>query len=356
MKRLRQRKPLATSAGPWRNETFMAAADVIEVAEALDTLPQGPLCLRHELALFWRVLRAAFDYETLLLFSSRGHLKPELVATILLGFLPQRWRPAIVFYGEMFEPDPGFKGWLERCAMRLADRAITLYSTHTKAEIPVLAKNWGISPGKIRASGFYLQDMGQLVVPKPRGNHVFAGGNSFRDYEPLIEAARLIPNREIIICSNRLEGRTDLPANVRAGLVAPEDYDDLIETAAAVVVPLKTEVRRITGMLTYLRAMRAGKPVIVSNALGVSEFIDHKDTGLVVENTPKSYAEAIEWVLSQANTQAVDAMCDRAQIAVTQTHTVAAHVEHLLEIVQEAALRSATQSIECPDSLHSSQS
>lgn len=334
----------------------MAAADVIEVAASLDTLPKGPLCLRHELALFWRVLRAGFNYETLLLFSSRGYLKPELVATILFGLLPRKWRPAIVFYGEMFEPDLGFKGWLERRAMRWADRAITLYSTHTEAEIPVVADNWAVSPDKIRASGFYLQDMGQAVTPKPRGNHVFAGGNSFRDYEPLIQAAHLIPDREIIICSNAFDGRSDLPANVRAGLVAPADYDDLIETAAAVVVPLKTDVRRITGMLTYLRAMRAGKPVIVSNALGVSEFIEHKETGLVVESTAKSYASAIEWVLGEANTQAVDAMCTRAQDAVTQTHTVAAHVEKLLQIAEEAASCNATQQIQVQESLRSSQS
>ncbi|MBK8988705.1 MAG: glycosyltransferase family 4 protein [Chloroflexi bacterium] len=328
----------ASTVSGWGDPRFVARARPIPLPDRLNKVPRGKFRPVDETVLFWRVLRAARRERVLLLFSSRGYLKPELLATAVIGLWPRRWRPFIIFYGEMYEKDAGLRGLIEPWVMKLADRAVFRFTVHSQAEIPVFTRLWGIDPGKVRACSFFNKNArpGVVVPDKPRGQHIFAGGTSFRDYEPLLAAARLLPNREFVIATNRLDGRTDLPANVKAGLVPPAEFDRLIDTAAAVVVPLRTDARRIIGMLTYLQAMWAKKPTIVSDTLGAREYIEDGKTGIIVSGTPESYVTAIEWVLDPANDDRIYEMCQTAHAAVRQHFTIEAHVTQLLAVVDEA--------------------
>lgn len=328
----------ATTVGGWGDERFLQRAQPIPFSKQLDKVPRTQFHPWAELSLFLRVLLTARREDVLLLFSSRGYLKPELLATAVMGLWPRFLRPRIIFYGEMFEPNGGWRGRAEKLLMRLVDRAVYRFALHSSAEIPIFTKTWGISPAKVRATSFFNKHAraDASVTPQPRGQHIFAGGTSFRDYEPLIAAAHLMPDCQFVICTNRLDGRIDLPPNVRAGLVSPAEYDSLIATAAAVVVPLQQDVHRITGMLTYLQAMWVKKPVIVSDTLGVREYISDGETGLIVDSSPQSYVQAIRTVLDPAHTAQIDAMCERAHQAVRSQFTVASHVQKLLAVVDEA--------------------
>ena len=328
----------ASTVSGWGDPRFAARARPIPVPDRLNKVPRGKFRLADEAALFWRVLRTARQERVLLLFSSRGYLKPELLATAVIGLWPRRKRPVIIFYGEMYEPDTGLRGVIEPLVMKLADRAVFRFAVHSQAEIPVFARLWGIDPGKIRACSFFNKNArpGVSVPAKPRGQHIFAGGTSFRDYEPLLEAARLLPDHEFVIATNRLDGRSDLPPNVKTGLVPPAEFDRLIDTAAAVVVPLRQDVHRIIGMLTYLQAMWAKKPTIVSDTLGVREYVEDGQTGIIVNGSPESYVAAIQWVLDPANDGRVHQMCEAAHVAVGQQFTIETHVTRLLAIVDEA--------------------
>jgi len=328
----------ASTVSGWGDPRFTARARLISIPRQLDKVPRGKFSLRQEARLFWRVLRAARQERVMLLFSSRGYLKPELLATAVIGLWPKRRRPRIIFYGEMYEPNTDWRRFIEPLLMKLADRAVFRFAVHSQAEVPVFAQLWGIDETKVRGCSFYHKKAGSgvSVADKPRGRHIFAGGTSFRDYEPLLAAARLLPHHEFIIATNRLDGRPDMPPNVRAGLVTPAEFDQLIDTAAAVVVPLRRDVHRIIGMLTYLQAMWAKKPTIVSDTLGVREYVTDGKTGLIVSGTPESYVAAIEWVLDPANDGRIRQMCAAAHHTVNQQFTIANHVSQLLAIVDEA--------------------
>ncbi len=45
------------------------------------------------------------------------------------------------------------------------------------------------------------------------------GGDSFRDYEAVLAAARQLPEVRFVLCTTRLAGRDDLPENVEASPV-----------------------------------------------------------------------------------------------------------------------------------------
>lgn len=328
----------ATTVSGWGDERFAQQCRPIPFDPVLDRIPRRKFYPVAEFMLFYRVLVAALREKVLLLFSSRGYLKPELLATACIGLWPSFLRPQIIFYGEMFEPDNDWRLTMERILMKLADRAVFRFAVHSKAEIPIFAQLWHIDPNKIRSTGFFTKQAAteQPIVPRERAAHIFAGGTSFRDYEPLIAAARLMPDCTFIICTNRLSTDEAIPANVQVGLVSPAEYDELLNSAAAVVVPLQTDIHRVTGMLTYLQAMVAKQPVIVTDALGVREFVTDGETGIVVDGSPESYVEAIRRVLDPAQRQRIDAMCEQAHNTVCERFTIPHHVDQLLSLVDEA--------------------
>lgn len=327
----------ASTMGPYDDPQFRARAHLIPVPPRFDMHPKVRSPLRDEIQLFARVLQAARREPTLLLFSSRGRFKPELLAAIAIGFWPRRWRPHIVLYGEMYEPNAGLQGWIERRLVRLADRAIDRYAVHSSAECDTFAATWNIDCHKMRVSHVFYPDAHRIAVPsdRRRGAHIFAGGNSFRDYNSLIEAARRMPDHQFVISTNRLEGRADLPPNVAAKMVGHEQFVELMETAAVVVVPLQLGLRRGAGMMTYLEAMALGKLTIVSDSIAVREYITDGETGLIVDGSPEGYVHAIQWALDPSNQAQVDRICRQAQAAVLQRFTVSNYVAEILAIIDE---------------------
>lgn len=336
-------KSFATTIGGYGNEQFTARAERIPVPATLDQHPPGKFRLADELKLFLRVVQSAAKKDALLLFSSRGKLKPELLATAVVGLWPKRWRPAIVLYGEMYEQDTGIRGRIERLIMKLADRAVTRYAVHSEAERELFAEAWNVSTSKIRVCRItYRVEQATAPCDKPRGKHIFAGGNAFRDYEPLLEAARKLPELQFIISTTRLGGRTDIPTNVQVGMVDHEQFVSLMETAAAVVVPLKKGLRRAAGMMTYLESMALGTLTIVSDALAVREYIQDGETGLVVDGSADSYVQAIQWALDPANHDRVTQICHQARQTLHTQYTQNSRITQLLNVMDEVTGKGAS--------------
>jgi glycosyltransferase involved in cell wall biosynthesis len=291
-----------------------------------------------ELRLFWRVVRAAGREKALLLYSSRGRWKPEMMAILAVSFWPRRWRPVIVLYGCMWQPNDGLKGWIERQVIRLADRAVTLYGVYSHAELEIFSQTWGINQAKTRFVPYYYtitrQDM--LEEEPPPGEHIFAGGNSFRDYDPLVEAARLMPERKFILATRRLAGRQDLPPNLTAGPVPPDAFIRLMRSAAVVVTPMQCGLRRSTGHQTYLNGMWLKKPTIVNDVLGVRDYVRQAETGWIVDGSPQSYVEALRWILDPAHSDEVRRICENAYQDVCTRFDDESHARNLMAVVDEA--------------------
>jgi glycosyltransferase involved in cell wall biosynthesis len=170
----------------------------------------------------------------------------------------------------------------------------------------------------------------------PNGNHIFAGGNSHRDYESLIEVAKQMPELNFVIATKHLEGRTDLPRNVIARPVSHHEFMELMLSAAAVIVPIRKGLHRAVGQQTYLNAMWLGKPTIVNDVFGVHDHIQNGETGLIVDGSSESYKEALEWVFSPANQDSLSRLCENAQIAVREKYSVHNYVDQLLAVIDTA--------------------
>jgi len=338
MKKLFKPTDFATTfVAEFKDPRFAARAHPIPVPPRLNALKRSQFFLLDEARLFVRVLRAAWRYPALLLFSSRGNLKPELLAAVALSFWPQSRRPKIVFYGEMFQPDEGLRLRLEKWLMGRLGRVVERFMVYSQQDLGSFAAMWNIPPDKIRVSHYFTFHTLEEAPPEAaqRGRHIFAGGKSFRDFDPVVEAARRMPDLDFVLATPNLAGRTDLPPNVKAGPVSLEDYNRLITTAAVVLIPLQVGLNRSTGMLTYLEAMWAKNPILVTDAMGVREYVRDKETGLVVDGTPQGYVQAIRWALDSANATQVRAMCEQAHRDVAGRFNFYNHVTRLLEVWDE---------------------
>lgn len=277
--------------------------------------------------------------EPIMLLDSRiPPLHPELFAATLSRLMPRKHRPATVLMGDMWQPDTGLTGRLQAFLVRLADPAIDLYALQSTRELELFSETWGIAPSKLRVCPFYatLTAHPPQEPDEPVSEYIFAGGNSHRDYDVILEAARALPQHSFILASHLLADRTDIPANVTAGPVPHDEFMQHMHRAAVILVPLQTGLVRAAGQTTYLNAMYLGKDVIVTDAPGVCDHITHMHSGLVTDGSARSYIDAIRWLYDPANQSERIRIRLRGQRMAREQYTYENHVTRVLEILDES--------------------
>lgn len=341
----------ATTYGHLKDtRAFSSRAKIIKVP-SFD--PMVDYNLAAQIGIFWRVMLASLRYKSLLLYSSRGSIKPELLAIALLGFFPKEKRPAITLNGPMWEPDTGIQGFFEKILITLVDRAVTLYGVQSTGELTIFPQVWGINPSKIRfipyLFSFTEKEINQEFTQEisNSGNYIFSGGNSHRDYDSLIEAARQLPDHDFFIASHLLDKRPNLPGNVTARQVTHKEFVRLMGSANAVVIPMKMNLRRSTGHQTYLNSMLLMKPTIVNDVLGVRDHIQNMETAIIVDGSVDSYVSSLKWVMDPANHTQLQNICENGARDVLRRFSNENHASKLVELVEEAnAIRKAETRIE----------
>jgi glycosyltransferase involved in cell wall biosynthesis len=78
------------------------------------------------------------------------------------------------------------------------------------------------------------------------------------------------------------------------------------------VVPIERSTRS-AGQQTYLNAMALGKPVIVTDAPGVRDYIEHEVTGFVVPPETQALNRVIQYVMDPGNAEETAAVGRRAR-------------------------------------------
>jgi glycosyltransferase involved in cell wall biosynthesis len=113
------------------------------------------------------------------------------------------------------------------------------------------------------------------------GTEVFAGGYTNRDYDTLVEAARLLPQIPVVIaCARANKIAVPVPENVEIVLDLPAiDFHQRMARSRLVVVPLKNDVGS-SGQMVALAAMKLRKPVLYTAFPAVSQYFVDGETGI----------------------------------------------------------------------------
>jgi Glycosyl transferases group 1 len=222
---------------------------------------------------------------------------------------------------------------LAKWAIGRLDRSNVHYGVLSRAELETFPRLWGIDRARVHFTPFCATvARPSLPAYEPGGSGVLASGNSLRDYRALLAAADGV-NATVTIASS-LSLPESGPDNLRIGFLAPQAHEALVRRSAVIVVPLLADTERSAGQQTYLNAMARGKPVVVTEAPGVTDYIRDGETGLVVPNDPGALSEAINGLL--ADPERATGLGRAARAEVEAKFTVGAYVSRLLEVADRA--------------------
>ncbi|MDO5627794.1 MAG: glycosyltransferase [Mobilicoccus sp.] len=182
-----------------------------------------------------------------------------------------------------------------RLAIALIDGPHVRYAVLSTEELATFPRQWGVDPERVVFTPFPATI--KADTPRRTGDYLFAGGNSLRDYDllatalgedgpPTVVAASWQPSRPV--------------PGLRAGSVPHADFVSTMASCRAAVVPLRRTIRS-AGQQSYLNAMLLEKPVIVTDAPGVRDYIEDGVTGIIVPPEPQALRAAIDRVMDPAN-------------------------------------------------------
>jgi glycosyltransferase involved in cell wall biosynthesis len=279
-----------------------------------------------------QLLNRARQYDALVL---DGSARRDQLAAALLG--SRRGGPAFVIADSTWKvPDRAGAAWGKRRAMRLIDDERTTFCVLSRFEANRFALTWGLRQSRVRFTPWPVTLISQDLMHEPTDNgRVFAGGNSLRDYRPLIDAAGEI-GAPVDIATSTLDAddTPSYPANVTARSFARVDYDAMLRAASVVVIPLEPRTDRSSGQTTYVNAMALGKAIVVSDAPGVRDYIDDGDTGVIVPcGDAAALSRAVRALL--ADRQRRRRLGESARRHALTNLTLSGYAERLLQVVDE---------------------
>jgi Glycosyl transferases group 1 len=283
------------------------------------------------------LVAAARRYDALLLDGSVG--VPELYSDLLAAALiaRRRSRPKVVISDSSWKRG---SWWADRLACKAGLRAFdgphVTYCVLSSDELRLFPATWGVDPARVVFTPFcYTFTEDQLAASTSEEGGVFTGGDSLRDYGPLIEAARGLPTEVTVASRGLTQGPgARLPANVHTGPVSHERFVELMRTASVIVVPMQPELERSAGQQTYLNAMAMGKAVVATDSPGVRDYIEDGRTGLVVPaGDAAALRRALGWCLDPANTEDLSALRCRAAEAARRSFSPDAYFARLRAVV-----------------------
>lgn len=213
--------------------------------------------------------------------------KNGLAYAILRSLFGQNHPPLIILAFNIRGVISHFLG-LVRFGLRSVSRVVVF----TPGEVERYRRELSLAPEKISycPHGWYdplkwydAEDLDRSGDLAGAGTFILASGRSYRDYETL---AKAIEGTEVHL---KVSGRKfnlagiDLPGNMQAtGWLEYRELQDYIHDALFYVVPLQP-IDHAGGDSSLLHAMSFGKAVVATRAPSTETYIQHGQTGLLVE-------------------------------------------------------------------------
>ncbi|HUM67648.1 MAG TPA: glycosyltransferase family 4 protein [Chloroflexota bacterium] len=117
---------------------------------------------------------------------------------------------------------------------------------------------------------------------------------------------------------------------VQTGL---KNFTDVLETADLFCSPISNTHSTVSPPLTWLEAMIRATPVVTTNIGGVSEVINHQETGYIAQN----YDDLTETILQNVQKTSLTKVSQQAQALAKTQYSITNSAQHYLHFWQEIA-------------------
>lgn len=221
-------------------------------------------------------------------------------------------------------------------AARALPRAAAVWA-QCSAVLPVIGSEWKIAPERLHfiPLGIDTDFYAEQPAPETGWTVMSAGEDRFRDHPTLVAAVeqvrRTVPHAALELASS-------LPLHAPEGLVTVHTerlngrIRELYRRAAVVAIALHPTVTG-SGLTVVLEAMASGRPLVVTDNPGVSDYVQHGVTGLLVPpGDPDAMAGAIRTLLLDEDMRVE--MGRRAAAAARERFTTEVMAAHLAEMLR----------------------
>ncbi len=181
--------------------------------------------------------------------------------------------------------------------MTQAFRRVDALAVFTDAEQSLYQRCFGLNPRSlVRAPWGVSPPLESAPKRAIEGDYFAALGGEARDYQTLCETARRCPDSQFVAIArpHNFEG-IDAPPNLSVHFNLPfEEAWGMIWHSMAALIPLRSR-ETPCGLVTLVGTMHLGKPQIVTDAVGVGDYVKHEVSGLLVPpKDPEAMAAAVK--------------------------------------------------------------
>lgn len=189
--------------------------------------------------------------------------------------------------------------WLVRTAVK--SQYIDKLVVFSKAEIGFYAKKFEILTDKLEYLPLGIAREKQLEKTKMNLPERFflSVGRSNRDYDFLFQCAKEI-EETIVVLTDSIK-KKNLPSNVILyDNIRGIEYRKILNECYAVLIPLK-DSNISSGQLVMLQAMQSKKPIIITEARSVSDYVKNDETALVCRKEKEDFTTAVKRISEDEN-------------------------------------------------------
>jgi len=213
--------------------------------------------------------------------------------------------------------------WFQKRLLLMCESPTTHYCFLSRAEVDLFVQETGIESHRVHFTKFSsqlplenLDELLSIANISKQEKYVFSGGNSLRDYDTLLGAVDGLDICTVIASSN---SHVFDNSKVEFKYFNQKDYFKAMAASAIVVVPLIETERRSVGQQTYLNAMALGKLTIISDVIGVRDYVEADSQALLVPpNDVNALRDRITWALDLRNSVQVDAIARSGRVLAEQ--------------------------------------
>lgn len=237
-----------------------------------------------------------------------SHLPNMAIGTNIARFFIARHIPQIAFSFNFTDIPTGLRAQIYRTALQHIHEFV-VFSNYERG---IYSKALSIPEERIKVLKWAMDAPvpGPRTEQRPREPYICAIGGEARDYALLAKVMRRLPHRraEIVARPYSMAG-IDLPDNVTLHVNLPSDQTwRLAVDSIGMVLPLRSR-DTACGHITFVAAQLLGVPLVVTDCLGLSDYI-----------TPETVFRAVPPKDVDALTDATEALFeqqDRAQAIAT---------------------------------------
>ncbi|MBI5788363.1 MAG: glycosyltransferase family 4 protein [Candidatus Schekmanbacteria bacterium] len=277
------------------------------------------------LRLFWQ----RKDYDLII----TGHFRGSLLYAWLQWIFPWHKRPQLMLDFMLDEKQPSLIWQIKRQIQKRLLQKVDRILIFSRQELEEYSRLLDIPQNKFQFVYYHTNIIEPHLVSR-HGGYIFAAGNAGRDYATLLKALEGTDIPTIIVTSPANLAGLKTPPSVKVFYNIPYDkYLELLNNARIVVVPLHKRVRSV-GMVVMMEGMALGKPVVVSCACSLKEYIEDGKNGFMVEvNDATALREKIFYLLD--NPQEAARIGTQALEDIKNRWTFNHYVSEVLKIARE---------------------